>query len=289
MIVVTGANGRLGRLVIDDLIARGVPAADIVAVVRSPPKAADLAVRGVLIREADYNHAQTLGPALTGADRILLISSSEVGQRIAQHRNVIDAAISVGPRLLAYTSILNADTSGITLAIEHKGTEELIRDSGLPYAMLRNGWYLENYTADLGTVLQQGAVFGSAGEGRVAAATRADFAAAAAAVLTGDGHENSVYELGGDEPFTMAGLAAEISRQSGTEVVYRDLSIEDYVTMLVAAGLPEPSAATVADADAGVARGDLTTDSGDLRRLIGRPTTSLAEAIGAALKEINRS
>ncbi|MEU5942286.1 SDR family oxidoreductase [Micromonospora sp. NPDC047548] len=284
MIVVTGATGLLGRLVVAELLDRGVPAQEIVAAVRTTEKAADLARRGVVVREADYDRPETLAPAFAGADRLLLVSSSEVGRRAAQHRAVVDAAVRAGVRLFAYTSVLKADTATFPLAAEHQATEELIRASGLPFALLRNGWYTENYTGNLAATLQHGAVLGSAGDGRVAAATRADFAAAAAAVLVGDGHENTVYELGGDEPFTMAELAAEISRQSGTEVVYRDLPAEEYTKVLVAAGLPEPYAATLAECDLGIARGELTTDSGDLRRLAGRPTTTLADAVAVALK-----
>ncbi|MGN9892476.1 SDR family oxidoreductase [Micromonospora sp. L31] len=284
MIVVTGATGLLGRLVVTELLDRGVPAQQIVAAVRNPENAADLAARGVLVREADYDRPETLTGALAGADRLLLVSANEVGRRVAQHRAVVDAAVAAGVRLIAYTSVLKADTATFPLAAEHQATEELIRASGLPYALLRNGWYTENYTGNLAATLQHGAVLGSAGDGRVAAATRADYAAAAAAVLADDGHQNAVYELGGDEPFTMAELAAEISRQSGTEVVYRDLPAEEYATALVAAGLPEPYAATLAECDRGIARGELTTDSGDLRRLAGRPSTTLADAVAVALK-----
>ncbi|MEV1289154.1 SDR family oxidoreductase [Micromonospora sp. NPDC049679] len=283
MITITGATGQLGRLTVTALLDRGVPAGEIVAAVRNPDKAADLAALGVQVRHADYNQPETLAEAFAGTDRLLLISGSEVGQRVAQHANVVAAAKAAGVRLIAYTSILNADTSGVSLATEHRASEALVRDSGLPFVLLRNGWYLENYTANLAPALQHGAIFGTAGEGRVAAATRADFAAAAAAVLAGEGHENAVYELGADQSFTMAELAAEVTRQSGTEVVYRDLPAEEYTKVLVGVGLPEPVAAMLADSDQGIARGELATDSGDLRTLIGRPTTTLAEGIGAAL------
>lgn len=283
MIVVTGATGKLGHLVVQDLLTRGVPAGEIVAAVRNPAKAADLAALGVAVREADYTRPETLTTALAGADRLLLVSSSEVGQRAAQHRNVVTAAVAAGVRLIAYTGILHSETTGIGLAAEHKATEELIRDSGLPFVFLRNGWYIENYTENLAPALEHGAILGSAGEGRVAAATRADYAAAAAAVLTGDGHENKAYELGGDEAFTMSELAAEVARQSGRDVVYRDLPADEYTAFLVSVGLPEPYAAILADSDLGVGRGELFTDSGDLSRLIGRPTTPLADAVAVAL------
>lgn len=284
MITVTGATGHLGGLAVEALLARGVPANQITAVGRTPGKAADLAAKGVEIRQADYTRPETLTAALPGTEKLLLVSGSEVGQRLAQHRNVVDAAVAAGVGLIAYTSILHADTSGAGLAGEHKATEAAIRDSGLPYVFLRNGWYLENYTQNLGPALEQGVLLGSAGDGRVSAATRADYAAAAAAVLTAEGHAGKAYELGGDTAFTMPELAAEVSAQSGRQVTYQDLPAEEYTEALVAAGLPEPVAAMLADNDLAVARGELFTDSGHLSALIGRPTTRLAEAVAAALE-----
>lgn len=283
MIAVTGATGHLGRLVVEDLLARGVAPAGIVAVVRSPAKAADLAARGVQVRQADYTEPAALAAAFAGVDRLLLVSSSEIGQRAAHHRNVVEAAKAAGVGFLAYTSVAQADTSPLILAGEHRDTEAVIRASGLPYAFLRNGWYTENYTGTLAQTLRQGAFVGSAGEGRVSAAPRADYAAAAAAVLTGERHEGAVYELGGDDPFTLAELAAEITRQSGTRVVYGDLPAEAHVGALVGFGLPEGVARLVADFDATIAVGGLLVESGDLRRLLGRPTTPLADAVAAAL------
>jgi len=283
MIAITGATGHLGRLVIAALLARGVPAGEIVAIVRDAGKAADLAARGVQVRQADYDRPDALTAALRGVDKLLLVSSSQVGRRAAQHRNVVDAARAAGVTLLAYTSIPKADTSRMLLADEHKATEGMIRAAGLPFVFLRNGWYTENYTDNLAPTLQHGALLGSAGEGRFTPATRADYAAAAAAVLTGPGHENAVYELGGDESVSLADLAAEISTQSGTPVTYRDLPAGEYAAALTGAGLPAALAALLADADLGIARGDLTTESGDLRRLIGRPTTTLADAVRTGL------
>ncbi|AKQ64873.1 NADPH:quinone oxidoreductase 2 [Myxococcus hansupus] len=251
---------------------------------RDPNKASDLAARGVQVRQADYSKPETLGPALQGVDTVLLISSSEVGQRTRQHQAVVDAAKKAGVRLLAYTSILHADTSGLALAVEHKATEEAIRASGLPFVFLRNGWYTENYTENLAPALAHGAIIGSSGEGRVAAATRADYAAAAVAVLTSKGHENKVYELAGDTAFTATELAAEVSRQSGKSVLYKDLPQADYAGALIGVGVPAPFAEVLADSDAGAARGELNDSSGDLRRLIGRPTTPLAPSVAAAVK-----
>jgi NAD(P)H dehydrogenase (quinone) len=283
LIAVTGATGQLGRLVVEGLLGRGVPAERVVALVRDPSKAAGFASRGVRVRGADYERPETLDAALEGVGRLLLVSGNEVGRRVRQHENVVRAAQRAGVGLVAYTSILNADRSAMLLAAEHKATESLIRDSGIPHVMLRNGWYVENYEGAIKQALAHGVIMGSAGEGRVSAAARADYAEAAAAVLAGDGHENHVYELGSDRGFTMSELASEVSRQAGREVVYRDVPAEAYAEALVGFGVPEPFARVLADSDLGIKRGELYTDSGDLRKLIGRPTATLAAAVEAAL------
>jgi NAD(P)H dehydrogenase (quinone) len=282
--VITGATGHLGRLVVQELLSRGVPAGDITATGRDITKVKDLADRGVRVLAIDYDDPASLDAAFRGADRILLVSASEPGRRAQQHENAIDAAVRAGADLLAYTSIANAGTTSMRLAAEHQATEAALRASGLTYALLRNSWYVENYTAQVPAILQRGSLAGSAGDGRVSAATRADYAAAAAAVLTGDGHAGRAYELGGDEAFTLAELAAEIGAQAGQPVGYLDLPEDEYARLLASAGLPEAAAVTLADADRGLARGDLFVDSGDLSRLIGRRTTSLREAVAAALR-----
>ncbi len=283
MIVVTGATGKLGRLVIQGLLGK-VPASEIVAAVRTPEKAADLAALGVGVKQADYSQPDTLRPALAGADKVLLISSSELGgPRLAQHQAVVDAAKAEGVRLLAYTSILRADTSALALAEVHKATEENIRASGLPFVFLRDGWYFENQTDALGPALQHGAILGT-GEGRYASAARADYAAAAVAALTEPGHENRVYELAGDTAYTLSELAAEVSRQAGKPVAYTNLPPEAYQAALEGFGLPAALAAYLVDADLGAAKEELDASSGDLRRLIGRPTVTLTDAVAAALK-----
>ncbi|MBC3839486.1 NAD(P)H-binding protein [Streptacidiphilus sp. 4-A2] len=283
-LIVTGATGQLGRLTVESLLERGVPAGDIVATGRRPDQLKELADRGVQVRAADYADPASLRAAFQGADRVLLVSGSEPAARVRQHRNAIEAARAAGADLVAYTSIVNADTTTMRLAEDHRATEELLRNSGVPFTLLRNSWYFENYTARLADFLGHGAVFGSAGEGRVSGAARADYAAAAAAVLTGDGHEGRAYELGGDEPFTLAQLAAEITAQSGTQVGYTDLPEAEHAEALAAAGLPQLVADILADADQGLRRGELYTGSGDLARLTGRPTTRLEEAVAAALR-----
>ncbi|MDQ7903915.1 SDR family oxidoreductase [Phytohabitans sp. ZYX-F-186] len=285
-VAVTAASGHLGRLTVRALLDRGVPAGDIVAGARSPEKIADLAALGVLVREADYDRPETLAGAFAGVDRLLLISGNAVGTRVPGHTNAVNAAVAAGVSLIAYTSASYADTSDLPVAPEHKATEEVILASGVPFTFLRNCWYVENYTANLAAALRHGAILGAAGDGKVSAATRADFAAAAAAVLVGEGHDNKVYELGGDQPFTLTELAAEVSRQSGTEVVYRDLSQEEYARALVAAGLPDGYAHVLAGSDVSLKEGKLLVETGDLSRLIGRPTTPLTESVAAALARL---
>lgn len=282
-ILVTGATGQLGRLAIDSLLARGVTASDIVALVRDPAKAADLAERGVDIRVGTFEDPASLDAALVGIDRLLFISGSEVGQRIAQHQNVIDAAVRAEVELVAYTSVVRADTSPLALAAEHKATEEALAASGLPTALLRNSWYVENYTAQIPVQLEHGVVLGAAGEGRVSAATRADYAEAAAAVITADDQAGQVYELGADTSFTMGEYAAQLSIATSTPVAYQDLSVADYSAALVGAGLPQGYADLLASSDDGLKQGALLAESGDLSRLIGRSTTSLPQAIQASL------
>ncbi len=281
MIVVTGATGQLGTLVIEQLLEK-VPAGQIVAAVRTPAKAQALAAKGVQVREADYARPETLAKAFAGASKLLLISGSELGQRVPQHRAVIDAAKGVGVELLAYTSLLRADTSPMLLAEEHLATERALQASGVPFALLRNGWYTENLTAGIQPALAQGAFVGAAGEGRFAAAARADYAAAAVAVLTSEGHAGQAYELAGDVPFTYAELAAEVSRQSGRPVGYNNLPAAAYEKIL-AGFLPAGLAKILADADACAASGALDDTSHTLRRLIGRETTSLEAVVRAAL------
>lgn len=283
MIVVTGASGQLGQLVIQNLL-RELPAAQIVAAVRQPARASHLAALGVQVRQADYTQPATLDAAFKGAQKVLLISSNEMGQRLPQHRNAIDAAQRAGVALLAYTSVLRADTSPLGLAAEHLATEALIEDSGLPAVLLRNGWYTENYLASIPAALQHGAFIGSTGEGRIASAARADYAAAAAAVLLRPDQAGKIYELAGDESYTLAELAAELSRQSGKTIPYVNLPQAEFKAALVGAGLPEPFAALLADSDAGAAKGALFDDQGQLGRLIGRPTASLASLMKSALQ-----
>lgn len=281
--LVTGASGHLGRLTVHALLERGIAASDVVATARDTEDIADLAALGVVTRTADYTDPASLKEAFVGVDRVLLVSSSAVGERVAQHANVIEAAKDAGVELLAYTSITRADSSSLALAEEHRRTEDLLAASGLPVVLLRNSWYLENYTGQVATALEHGAVLGAAGQGRVSAATRADYADAAAAALVADDQAGRVHELGGDTAFTLEEYAATLSAESGTEVVYRDLPADELSAVLVGAGLPKPYADLLADSDLGLARGELLADTGDLSRLIGRPTATTAEAIRAAL------
>lgn len=277
---ITGATGQLGRLVVAQLKTK-VPAGDIVALVRTPSKAADL---GVAAREADYTKPATLDAAFKGIDTLLMISSNEIGQREAQHKAIVAAAKKAGVKRIVYTSILRADVSTIDLAAEHRATEAAIKASGIPYTFLRNGWYTENYAAGIQGAVAGGALYGSAGNGKIASAARADYAAAAVAVLTTAGQDGKVYELAGDTAFTLADLAAEIAKQTGKTIPYKDIAEADYAAALAGHGVPEGFAKMIAGWDVETAKGQLFDDGKMLSKLIGRPTTPVAETVKTVLK-----
>lgn len=284
MIAVTGANGQLGQHVIQSLL-KTTPAANIVALVRDPAKAEHLKSLGVTVRTADYNQSATLGDALAGVTKLLLISGSEVGQRVPQHQAVIDAAKNANLELFVYTSILKADTSPLMLAQEHKETEARIKASGIPAAILRNGWYTENYTQSVPGILQAGAVAGAAAQGRFSTAARKDYAEAAAAVLTSEqSHVGQTYELAGDQSFTLAEFAAQIAEQSGKEIPYSNMPKEEFAALLVNIGLPEGFAGALADAEDHASRGWLEDNSQTLSQLLGRNTIPLSKSISEALQ-----
>lgn len=282
MIAITGATGQLGQLVIEELL-KTVPASQIVAIVRNPAKAEALSNQGIVVRQGDYTDQAAFTTALNGVDKLLLISSSEVGQRATQHQNVIIAAKAAGVKFIAYTSLLHADTSPLGLHVEHVETEKALAESGVPYALLRNGWYTENYLASAPPALEHGVFIGAAGEGKIASATRADYAAAAAKVVSEDGHAGNVYELAGDSAWTLSELAAELSKQSGKPVAYQNLSEADFAAALKGVGLPAGLADMLADSDTGASKGGLFDDSRTLSKLIGRPTTTLAESVKSIL------
>ena len=276
--VITGASGHLGRLIVDQLLAAGTPPEQIVATGRDVGKLAGLARNGVTVRRADFADPDTLEEAFAGAEAMVLVSTTTVGERFDNARNAIDAAARAGVSRIVYTSIVNASTAQMKLADEHRRTEEYLRASGSTFVILRNGWYLENYTDQLPVIARYHALPGSARDGLVSAAGRRDYAAAAVAVLTQDGHLGATYELGGT-PFTLTELAATISDVLGIHVAYQDMPVADYTAALTAAGLPPEMAAAVADADAGLARGELFTAGDDLVKLIGRPATTAHEAV----------
>jgi len=287
-IAVTGVSGQLGRLVVKELLSRA-PKAKLVGLARNPAAAKEIVQGGIELRAAEYEDPTSLDRALHGVDKLLLISASEVGTRAMLHKNVIDAAKRANVKLLAYTSILHADTNPILMAEEHRQTETAILASGIPYVLLRNGWYTENDTGTIGMALQYGAVIGASKEGKISAAARADYAAAAAAVLAGpEDHTGKIYELAGDSGFSLAEFAAEIAKQSGKAVVYNDMPEAAFKEALVAAGLPEALAAGLADASAKTAAGALYDDGKQLSRLIGRPTTPMTDSVAAALASLTR-
>lgn len=282
MIALTGATGQLGQFVVEELL-KTVAAKEIVAIVRNPTKAEALSKQGVLVRQADYGDQAALTQALAGVNKLLLISSSEVGQRAKQHRNVINAAKAAGVKFIAYTSLLHADKSPLGLHVEHVETEKMLADSGIPYALLRNGWYSENYLASAPAALAHGVFIGAAGDGKIASATRADYAAAAARVISEEGHAGKVYELAGDNGWTLTELATLLSKASGKNVVYQNLSEDDFAAALKEVGLPDWLANMLADSDAGAAKGGLFDDSKTLSKLIGRPTTSIEKSVNDLL------
>lgn len=278
MIAITGASGQLGRLVIRYLLERR-PADQVIALVRDPSKAQDLVELGVTLRKADYNEPETFTDALKGVDKLLLISSNEAGIRTIQHRAVIDAAKAADINLIAYTSVLHADISTLGLAADHRDTEEALRASGVPHVLLRNGWYSENYLASVPTAVEHGALLGSAANGRISSAPRADYAQATAVVLTTEGQAGKVYELAGNRSYTLSDLASMISQKAGKPVIYQNLPQAEFEAVLISAGLPAGLAALLADSDAAAAHGALFDESGILGRLIERPTTSILDSL----------
>ena len=281
-IAITGATGQLGNLVIEQLLQL-TAAQNIVALVRNIDKAEHFKVQGIELREFDYDRPETLVPALLGIDKLLLISANEIGRRTPQHQAVIDAAKVASVPYLAYTSLLRADTSPLGLAQEHRETEKLIQDSGITYTFLRNNWYSENYLAGVAHTIEIGTLFGAAQDGRISSASRIDYAEAAAKVLTSTGHENKTYELAGSESFSLSDLATFIGQAVNKDIIYQNLSAEEYTQGLTQAGLPAGLVDVIVDADIQTIQGAMYSDSKDLEQLIGHKTTSIQDAIKAAL------
>lgn len=277
---ITGATGQLGNILVAKLKEK-TNQENLVALVRTPAKAAAL---GIDARAFDYSQPETLTESLKGIDTLMLISGSEVGQRETQHRNVIEAAKTAGVQWIVYTSLLHADESSLSLAEEHLATEAMLKDSGIAYTILRNGWYTENYTGTLKDSVKAGALIGSAGKGKISSASREDYAEAATVVLTTENHAGKVYELSGDTAYTLDDLAAEVSKQTGKDIKYQDLPEEKYAEILASFGLPEGLAAAIAGWDSGAGRNDLYDEGTTLSELIGRPTTPLAAVVKVALQ-----
>ncbi|WP_428241174.1 SDR family oxidoreductase [Gynuella sp.] len=283
MIAITGATGQLGQLVIKHLLQR-TSADNVVALARNLDKAKDLQDLGVEVRQADYSQPDTLATALKGVTKLLLISSSEVGQRVPQHKHVIDAAKQAGVELVAYTSLLNADSSPLALAEEHIATEAYLKEAGVPHVLLRNGWYTENYLASIAPALANGGFIGCAKDGKISSATREDYAEAAAVVLTLDAPQGGkVYELSGDESYTLTELCAMISEESGKTIPYINMEEAEFAKALEGAGIPAPFAALLANSDTGVSKGGLFDESHTISTLTGHPTASLRQMVKAYL------
>ena len=280
---VTGATGQFGQIVVSKLKEK-IAANSIVALVRSPQKASNL---GVQTREADYNKPETLPAALQGIDTLLLISGNESGKRVTQHKSIIEAAKKAGVKWIVYTSVLHADTTTINIAGEHLVTEAVLEESSIPFTLLRNSWYTENYTNSIPAALKGGAFFGSAEAGKISSAARKDYAEAAVAVLTSEGHQGKIYELAGDNAYTLTDLAAEISRQTGKDIPYKNLPEAEYAAILTNFGVPQAFAQVISNWDVSVSKGDLFDDSRQLSKLIGRPTTSISEAVTEGLKKVS--
>ncbi len=278
-IAVTGSTGHLGTLVIR-MLKEKMPAENIIALARTPEKASGF---GVEVRKADYEQPDTLNKALEGVDTLLFISASEIGKRISQHISILNAAKANNVKWIIYTSLLHAENSIISLAAEHRSTEQAIKDSGIPYTILRNGWYTENYTASVPNALGAGAFIGSAGDGKMSLATRRDYAEAAVAVSTSGDHKGKTYELAGDEAYTLHDLAAEVSRQSGKNIPYKNLPETEYAQILKGFGLPDAVASAIAGWDVAASKGALYDDSHQLSKLIGRPTTPLSTSVSEML------
>lgn len=284
MILVTGATGKLGHFIVNGLLEKGALASELAVLARNPESASDFAKLGIDVRKGDYGDPSSLEAAFQGVDKLMFVSSSELGARAPSHRNVVAAAKKAGVSLVVYTSILNADDSSLDLAEDHRDTETALRESGIPFVLLRNGWYFENYTENLSTALEHGALLGAAGDGAYSMATRKDYAEAAVAVITStEDQAGRVYELGGSPPVTLKDLADEIARQSKKPVAYVDLATKEYEGKLLEFGLPEFIARLLSNSDEGAKNGFLKTGSGDLERLIGRPSTSLEKAVEAGL------
>lgn len=280
-IAVTGATGHLGGLVVESLLERGVAASNLVAIVRNEQKAADLTAKGIALGVAAYEDEAALTTALEGVDRLVLVSGSEVGQRLAQHTNIINAAKAAGVKFIAYTSLLNLDTSELGLAPEHAGTEKLLAESGIDHAVLRNGWYWENYASALDSGKAAGKFFGAAGDAKVSGAARRDYAEAAAIVVTSDNQAGKVYELAGSPALTYQEIADAAAKVIGKEVTYVDQSVDEYTATLEGFGMPAEMAAVFAGMDPIIAKGALYSESTDLQDLIGRPSTSAVDALSA--------
>ncbi|MEH7097729.1 SDR family oxidoreductase [Neobacillus vireti] len=286
-LLVTGATGKLGTKVVDTLL-KAIPASELAVSVRNPEKAEGLRNRGVEVRQGDFDQPETLDQAFTGIDRLLIISADGDNEtRIRQHTDAVQAAERAGVKFIAYTSLANATESKNLMAPPHVATEAAIIKTGIPYSFLRNNWYLEN---EMGSI--QGALAGapwvtSAGEGKVGWALQQDYADAAAAVLLGNGHENSVYELSGPL-LTQAELASELGAVLGKEIPVQQVSDEKYAEIMKGLGLPDFVIPIVVGIQESIRNGSLDVESNDFEKVLGRPVTPIKEALTQLVNSISK-
>lgn len=285
-ILVTGATGKLGRKVAETLLGT-VPAEQLAVSVRDPQKAEDLRARGVDVRQGNFDHPETLATAFAGVDRLLLISADGDNEtRIRQHGNAVEAAQRAGVGFIAYTSLANAMESPIFLAPTHRATEEAIRKTGIPYAFLRNNWYLENEISGIQGVMAGAPWVTSAGSGKVGWALQQDYAEAAAAVLTGSGHENKIYELSG-KLLTQEELASALGAVLGKEVPVQQVDDAAYAEIMKGAGVPDFVIPMLVGIQEGIRSGALEVESGDFEKLLDRPLAPIQEALGQIVRSLS--
>ena len=286
--LVTGATGKFGTKVVETLL-KTVPASQLAVSVRKPEKAEGLRARGVEVRQGDFDHPQSLDSAFAGIDRLLIISADGDNEtRIRQHRDAVAAAERAGVKFIAYTSLVNATESKNLFAPTHQATEEAILKTGIPYSFLRNNWYLENEIPGIQGVLAGAPWVTSAGDGRVGWALQQDYAEAAATVLSGNGHENKIYELSG-KSLTQEEFVSLLGSVLGKEVTVQQVDDTTYADIMKNAGIPDFVIPILVDIQKSIREGTLDFESNDFEKVLGRPATPIKEALTQILNGITQN